>query len=209
MKVNFIILVFIIVQLAESSHFRGGIITWKPVNPYLNTSIQNITVAITKRFYWRRQIVCSSNGTTLVGENVINFGKIQLDTLVYCTETSIIDNWYGGEKTDYINFNVSSSKYIEGVFESCCWISTILNGPDNGWQVRVRLNLTKRLDKNVINTSPVALMEPIKTLSANCDHQFKIDIADIDGDIVKCRWSELAKKECIDATCGPVQGIIA
>lgn len=126
---------------------------------------------------------------------------------MYCTETSIIDNWYGGEKTDYINFNVSSSKYIEGVFESCCWISTILNGPDNGWQVRVRLNLTKRLDKNVINTSPVALMEPIKTLSANCDHQFKIDIADIDGDIVKCRWSELAKKECIDATCGPVQGV--
>jgi hypothetical protein len=52
------------------------------------------------------------------------------------------------------------------------WISLVTGG--GSWEVRMYVNLTKRNDSGLINTSPTAAMSPIVRLQYGCNHTLVI-----------------------------------
>ena len=52
------------------------------------------------------------------------------------------------------------------------WISLVIGG--GGWEVRVKVNLTRRMDTGEINTSPISAITPIIRLQHGCNHTIKI-----------------------------------
>lgn len=58
------------------------------------------------------------------------------------------------------------------------------------------MDITNRTDTNMINNSPTTLMSPIIRLPIDIMYNLSIPSNDIDGDYVRCRWSEWMKNEC-------------
>ncbi len=50
-------------------------------------------------------------------------------------------------------------------------------------------------------------MDPVLKIAGKCNVRIKIPVEDIDGDTVRCRWSEKAKHEC-NGVCGPYSGFV-
>jgi len=184
------------------SHFRGGLVTWKPVNSSVEFPVDTVEVLITARFYWRidysAETYCDENSIKnkkLIGDYG-NFyssdGVWNFDTLVYCTDYSMVDSWSGGERTQIVK--VSTLYPVSATYSSCCWI--YLNAGGGSWIVKVNMDLKKRDDTKQINSSPITSMPPIVRLTKNCNQTIRIPVNDADGDIVRCRWSEYSKGEC-------------
>ena len=57
-------------------------------------------------------------------------------------------------------------------FTGAAWISLVIGG--GGWEVRVKVNLTRRMDTGEINTSPISAITPIIRLQHGCNHTIKI-----------------------------------
>ena len=64
------------------------------------------------------------------------------------------------------------------------------------WEMRLVMDLTKRMDSGKINNSPITLVPPIIQVRLGSVHKIMIPTYDRDGDEVRCRWSEMAKNEC-------------
>ncbi|XP_061176033.1 uncharacterized protein LOC133184985 [Saccostrea echinata] len=62
--------------------------------------------------------------------------------------------------------------------------------------MRTTVNLTKRADTGMINTSPTSAMPAIVRLQYGCDHNITIPVFDKDNDVIKCRWAKSSLREC-------------
>ncbi|CAC5424640.1 unnamed protein product [Mytilus coruscus] len=197
-----------ILYLVESSHFRGGIISWKPTE---NNQIElNYRVAF--RTSYGSAHTCNAetieNGTLLSGEGTLQCIEGCSDTITtmsyYCTDFSANEDWTSG--TNSVKYNLSSSSnnlYTFG-FSSCCWISLVEGG--SSWMMRTTANLTVRQDTGKINTSPISAMQPIVRFSYGCDYTLKIPVSDDDGDVVKCRWSTQTPNDECGGVCKTLSG---
>jgi hypothetical protein len=105
-----IILIVCLLKKCQTAHFRGGTISWAPVNPYATGS--PIQIQITSRFYYiYGRYPCTSPsqiGTTnqLGDAGVIkslNGPAWSISANVYCTSFSIPYQWQAGKRTQTVS----------------------------------------------------------------------------------------------------------
>jgi hypothetical protein len=182
------------------SHFRGAIISWKPVNS-LNF---NGMIEITHRVAWRRSLQTHHCESSTISQQTLLSGEGSLACTVgcsgtlgamsyYCTDFSEAEDWTVGERTYLANVGLQTTRF-EASFASGAWIR--LNVGGGGWEVRVKGDLSIRADLGRINTSPVTATQPIVRIQSNCPTAITIPVEDADGDVVKCRWAEGSQSEC-------------
>jgi hypothetical protein len=114
------------IQASLATHFRGGMITWKPVNSNLNlATASTIDVLFTKRFYWKREAACKAN--SLIGEGTLVFPDVNnnIDMLINCNEENVVDDWYGGEATKIVKLK-KTRPILEASFTGGNWISSLV-----------------------------------------------------------------------------------
>ncbi|XP_071124120.1 uncharacterized protein [Mytilus edulis] len=183
-----------LVQQIHSSHFRGGIITWKQSGTK--------EIEISYRLAFRRDYSVSHmcNESNIINRDILNgegtlacyhgcSGSIVNPMSYYCTDYSVDENWSAGQRSIYYTVPTFGNIFQFG-YSSCCWISTLVVGRGS-WILLVTANLSIRNDTGKINTSPISAMQPIVRFKYGCSYSLTIPVQDDDGDIVKCRWANI------------------
>ncbi|CAC5424636.1 unnamed protein product [Mytilus coruscus] len=195
-------------QLVESSHFRGGFISWKPT--------ENNQIEINYRVAFRRSASSHMCDETTIDNGTINSGEGTLQCLkgcigsittmsYYCTDFSDTEEWTTG--TNSIKYNpsaASSDNLYHFGFTGCCWINLVEGG--SNWMMRTTADLNKRKDTGKINSSPISAMQPIVRFNYGCDYTLKIPVSDDDGDVVRCRWSTKTPNDECSGVCETLSG---
>ncbi|PIK60264.1 hypothetical protein BSL78_02826, partial [Apostichopus japonicus] len=106
----------------EASHFRGGLITWRPVDPIPSSNQSNIPqIEISYRMSWRRSWGSQHNCTDehIAGGNLLDGeGSLQCNCyglnqqLSYvCTDFSETEDWTSGVSSGFYQPNIPISKF--------------------------------------------------------------------------------------------------
>ena len=190
---------------AFASHFRGGIITWRPVNITKTT----ITIDLNIRIGWRKNNTNNLKISSLfmdINSNItLNENRFTAYNGVNCTDISNEENWAYGQTTLPILFNISDSDKIHKiVYYGYYWLK-LFNGEEPRFNLISKINLKIRNDTKKINNPPITSMFPLVRMPNNCPVKMKIPITDIDEDIIRCRW--LRQDECNATTCNQLQNI--
>ena len=201
-------------KVIAADHFFGGSIIWKPLDQNLTGYID---IIFQFRFYWNYQVYRCNDNDILekkiigAGERAISISikrqNFQMNSGVVCTDNGLYDDqyiWSGGQQSQIISLNQSIGQ-IEATFASCCWIRLVNGG--GSWELRLKLDFTKRKDNNKINSSPIALMSPLTFLPLNFTSVIKVPTRDPDFDIVKCRWALSNLRECA-GVCNSAPGAL-
>jgi hypothetical protein len=189
----------ILLPFIESAHFRGGSISWKPIED----NETHVYIEFHSKWTWRLSVVSSPGTGNLINSmdpidcRVGCSGSIG-DTSFYETSKSQAQDWISGEKK--WNLSLPKINLIRASFRSCCWVT--LNSGGSSMEVGVMLNTLTRQDTGRINSSPISLMPSILSVIYGSLTTYKIPIVDNDNDIVRCRWSDNSLNEC-GAICGP------
>ena len=206
-------LLFVVVCMkkkeCEASHFRGGTISWAPVNPIVSFPLPTeVEVAITTRFFWNLNTyigLCDSSAcvanATLFGDNTFitpNNGPYwSISALTNCYDFNVVDTWAAGVRTQIVN--VTTSQVVSASFTSCCWIANIVSLTGlSSWNLTFFMDLRPRADNTQrINSSPTSDIVPFVKLSTDCvyNQSLVIPVSDADGDLVRC--------SCAGNTCLP------
>ncbi|CAF4098017.1 unnamed protein product, partial [Adineta steineri] len=191
--------------IVYGSHFRGGTMTWRPLN---NTpSGSTVAVQVRERWSWNRAYVSGvinffCNDATIAAHGTMG---ISSGNYVRCY-TGICSNWTIMDTaincTDYsANLTVSSGEHYETqifplnitfsiAFSASQWFANIVAGKGSSpWSVACRINTNIRPD-GYINSSPIAVSLPIIFKQINIQQVHVVQMSDFDGtDILRCRWS--------------------
>ncbi len=118
-----IVVFLFLMKNCQTSHFRGGTISWAPVNPYATGS--PIQVQITTRFYYRYGLYACNNpsqiGTTnQVGDGYLIYSQSgpawSIPANVFCSDFSIPFQWQAGTRTQTVS--VVSTQAVNAAFSS-------------------------------------------------------------------------------------------
>ncbi|CAF3887084.1 unnamed protein product [Adineta steineri] len=192
--------------LLDGSHFRGGIISWRPLNSTVTGNFT--TILLHQRYFWYRlwgsfsaplcreldvangrnitvpgaNLICLANCGTSPGFPAISANMITSD----CDNSTIIQSW-GGEL--YTPLTLPLTTDITIGFNSSAWLNQLFKGNGSGWSIVNRLNLAVRPD-GYINSSPVTTTLPCILYQRNVSITHVVQMSDNDyGDYLLCRWS--------------------
>ncbi|CAF3704333.1 unnamed protein product [Rotaria sp. Silwood1] len=187
---------FLRVSVVHTSHFRGGTITWRPLN---NTpSGSTVDIQIRQRYSWRRSSIMCTDTTIanlgLVGDNSpVNCvtgtcsSWSSMTTQTHCTDYSVGLDVTSGEK--YVTKTIAIGIPFSIAFVSAAWFANLVIGANSGWNLVNRINTVVRPD-GYINSSPIATTLPVIYKATSQQHVHVVQISDFDGtDDLKCRWS--------------------
>ncbi|UJR17041.1 hypothetical protein I4U23_003939 [Adineta vaga] len=206
------ICVFLHISIVDTSHFRGGTITWYPLNnkPSGNT----VVIQIRQRWAWRLSAALCNHliiaSKHLIGDPSVlscisgncNYWSNTLTTQTYCTDFSTNVDVSYGEKYDTRTIPIGVQFSI--AFSSCCWFVSLVIGAGSPWNVVTRINTIIRPD-GYINSSPSAAIMPLIYKQVNIQHTHVIQMVDPDAsDILRCRWASVAGNVNSYNECGGV-----
>ncbi|CAF3370210.1 unnamed protein product [Rotaria socialis] len=210
MKIFLSVLLLIFSTLYEAvdgSHFRGGIISWRPLNNTPSGSYASILIH--QRYFWYRNWAGFNppycNEATVAAQTLIPVASTMTClrncssstytplstrmTSTDCDSNTLIQSW-AGERYDTLSLPLTTSITIG--FPSNAWLSALYIGGDGPWSIVNRLNLAPRPD-GFINTSPVTNTLPVVFVPVNTPTVHIVQMADNDAtDILNCRWSNSA-----------------
>ncbi|XP_063398968.1 uncharacterized protein LOC134683591 [Mytilus trossulus] len=200
-KIFLITLVLCSFRTVICSHFRGGIITWKPFGNQVKISYR---LAFRRSFSSNFYCDAATISSLLPGEEALQClygcsGNIVPSMSYYCTDFSADEDWSSGEHTVVYKFPVSTSNIYHFGYISSAWIPLAEGG--SGWSMRTAANLTVRMDTGQINSSPISAMKPITRMKHGCQYSIHIPVQDDDGDKVKCRWSTKTRYDECGGVC--------
>ena len=193
------ILLVTCMKQCESNHFRGGSISWAPVDAGVTFPASQVEVSVTTRFFWEItsfSTLCDSSASVAAGAlfgdnsfiNPNNGDPWSLSTLTNCFAFNADDKWSEGVRTQKVY--ITTTEAISASFASCCWITGIVSvsGRDT-WNLTFVMDLRQRADTNRVNSSPTTDIVPFVKLSTGCvsSQSLVIPVKDADGDLVRCR----------------------
>ncbi|CAF0784766.1 unnamed protein product [Adineta steineri] len=191
----------------DGAHFRGGIISWRPLNNTVTGSTAQIQIH--QRYFWNREwssfslpycteanvaagtpIPVSSYMTCLANCSSSTYGQLlTVMTTTDCDSNPIIESW-AGERYDVETLPLTTSITIG--FQSNAWFASLYIGANDPWSIVNRLNLAPRPD-SYINSSPVTTTLPVVFYPRNVRITHIVQMADNDAtDYLVCRWSNSA-----------------
>ncbi|CAF4258582.1 unnamed protein product [Adineta steineri] len=201
-------ILFTLCYVLDGSHFRGGIISWRP----LNNSVTGTTTQILlhQRYFWWRMYsgfsgyLCTEHDV-VVGTLINIIPAATLMCLRNCTSSTypssgvtvnmitsdcdsnpLIESW-GGELYTTLTLPITTSITIG--YTSSAWLTALYIGGGQGWSIVNRMNLALRPD-GYINSSPVTTTLPCILYQRNVSIVHVVQMADNDAtDTLLCRWS--------------------
>jgi hypothetical protein len=140
----------------NASHFRGGTISWSPVN---RNAIDNtktslpayVEVAITTRFFWAISTATACDSTpeiaahALIGDStsitpLTGPASWSINSQVNCYDFSLADAWSAGVRTQYAN--VSTGLDVIANYTSCCWVTGVTSvSGSTSWSLPFTINV--------------------------------------------------------------------
>lgn len=186
-----------------ASHFRGGIITWKPGGNNSNKVLFNFRLGFRRSYSYSyycdnsmvaSQSIVGSGDSWRASHDKGYYSSFRVASTGYhCTDFSVQEDWTQGENSFEYTFWNEGPWLIS--YSSCCWIS-LANGGNGNWLLSTTVNLTRRQDSGKINSSPISAISPIVRHQQGCPKTITIPAEDSDGDKVRCRWSNGSRREC-------------
>ena len=123
---------------AHASHYRGGTISWAPVDPAATFPTASVQIKVTARFFWNLLYpayvgLCDSNACIAAGTLYGDASGITstsapvwtLDSKTNCYAFSAADVWSAGQRTQ--TQSVITSSQITARFTSSAWISGVIS----------------------------------------------------------------------------------
>ncbi|CAF1012640.1 unnamed protein product [Rotaria sp. Silwood1] len=213
---------FVLIPLVETSHFRGGTITWRLLNT--TPSGSSVDIQIRQRYSWNRaSVFCDDTyiaSLTQIGDNTSiscvsgtcsTWNSNLIYTKTYCTDYSVGGSVSSGEiyYTRTVPLNISFSiGFISGN-----WFANLVVGAKGLWSVIDRINTIVRPD-GYLNNSPVATTLPVIYKAINTQRVHVVQMSDLDStDTLRCRWSDNSASnfnsydKCADV-CNGVPGAV-
>ncbi|CAF1395695.1 unnamed protein product, partial [Adineta steineri] len=204
--------------ILQGVHFRGGTITWRPLN---NTpSGSTVAVQIRERYSWNRITYPCDDATialhgTLGGGTYVTYVSgtsgfwTNMNTAINCTDYSVALIVSSGEHYETQTFPLNI--FFSIGFVNGNWLTNLVVGGNNqGWSVVCRVNTVIRPD-GYINSSPIAVSLPIVYKEINIQQVHVVQMSDFDGtDTLRCRWANKSGNfngadEC-DGVCYGIPG---
>jgi hypothetical protein len=203
----------ILIVHSHASHFRYGMMFFKPVS----NSSTTVTMTVTHSFGWVNSgsnfcdATTISSGTLMGQSNdiICDVGCVTVGTIVgstdmYCTAYSAGD-WTIGYKSYDITF--PSNIKAEIVYASGNWVQ-LSNGQTPAWSVRAKIDTSVRSDNGVINSSPISASASAYCIRYGYSYSIVLPITDPNqSDDLRCRWSsQYPTVEC-DGICDYIVSI--
>jgi hypothetical protein len=161
-----IFFLLLIVSIGLADHYKGGTISWKPVNPY--SLVDPVPIIITERHSWTlTRYECNASIISTFGpyNDTDNMKPATLvcisssaactaslyttiNSPLFCTDYSILLNVSTGTYTSQQNLAMNST--IDIAWRGAAWASQLLT---NDWSLVAYMDLTP-LSSDKINTSP-------------------------------------------------------
>ena len=183
-------------------HFDGGTITWRPINPNINSSV--VSVAITQSYFWTASVItCATNVPISTGSSSFKNANLTctancatdggystnlINILTDCQSVSSVSNVMASERS--VNINLTADAHFSLLYTDTAWVA--LNYPPIGslpWSMVCSIDLRFRPD-GIINTAPVASVISPRYAIVNQTTQIIIPVSDANaGDDVRCRWA--------------------
>jgi hypothetical protein len=155
-----------IISVCFADHYKGGTISWKPVNPY--SLVNPVPIIITERHSWiwtRYQCNQSTVNTISTFNDTASTVPATLTCIssaaactaslyqtisspLFCVDFSVLFNISTGSYTSQQSLALNSS--IDIAWRGAAWATQTL---DNEWSLVAYINLTA-VSGNKINTSP-------------------------------------------------------
>ncbi|CAF0870080.1 unnamed protein product [Adineta steineri] len=197
---QFSFFVVVLVRLfgsTDSSHFRGGSITWKPVNVNAVTN-STVDIIVEQSYSWKRSTYGCNDTTILTQGTIGDFSYLRcstyscsgytnnLSTVVPCTDYSVSADVSSGKKSSVLTLNSNSQLTL--TFTGGAWLPLLTFA--STWSITTMINLQARIDNGRLNTPPVSNVLPVIRVPINIQSTIMIPVADDDNDYVRCRWAQ-------------------
>ncbi|CAM4906681.1 unnamed protein product [Rotaria socialis] len=204
----------------QANHFRGGTITWKPINNNVSANA-TVSVMITQTYIWTwplinctdAMIAAQSPPIDLTGksgdgdllmcyDNCSTSGGYvghEVPITGYCTDFSAALDVTVSQRSDIVNLTVRAFFLVE--FATSGNWQLLALGSSTGWSLSSLIDLNIRPDNGLINTAPVATCISYISILVNVQQTIQIPVLDADNDIVRCRFAS-GTSECANA-CPP------
>lgn len=218
--VDLLLMIWCSSYLIDASHFRGGTITWKPINNNMTTG-NRVSIMITQVYSWTRsQIGCNSSMIAAQWPLIDLNSKAGTGAYLLCNDSCSTSGGYVGNEvpitgycTDYSDaldltvsqrsdiVNLTTDANFTATFSTSGGWQTLALGSSAGWSLSCVINLHARLDNGLINTPPVATCISYISVPVNVLQTIQIPVLDADNDVIRCRFAN-GSRECLDA-CPP------
>jgi len=141
----------------NTSHFRGGTISWAPVDPdviYSTPMPSYVEVAITTRFFWAISTAPLCDTTPEIAAHALIGDSTSITPLtgpaswfinsqVNCYDFSVTDGWSAGVRTQIVN--VSTAVEVISNYTSCCWVTGVTSvSGSTSWSLPFTIDLRGR-----------------------------------------------------------------
>jgi hypothetical protein len=183
---------------SDGAHFRGGTISWAPVNPSISFPVSSVSVQITSRFFYiYNRFSCNSAAdvaaANIMGDTSKNIVSTSgpswsISPQTYCKAFSVADDWQMGQRTQTVSITTSSQ--VSGTYSSSAWIAGIISLTNStAWDLPFTIDVRQRADTQKINSSPYTTSLATMNMGVNCpkNQSLAIDVYDPDNDFIRCR----------------------
>ena len=200
---DFFVIILCSAYLINRSHFRGGTITWKPMNNNITTGT-TASIMITQVYSWTRsQIGCNSSMIEAQWPPInLNF-KAGMGAYLLCSESCSTSGGYVGnevpitgycsdystaldltvsQRSDIVNLTIDAN--FTATFSTSGGWQTLALGSSAGWSLSCVINLHARSDNGLINTPPVATCISYISVPVNVSQTVDIPVLDADNDFI-------------------------
>jgi hypothetical protein len=204
----------------EASHFRGGTITWKPINNNI-TFGSTVSILITQTYSWTlSQIGCNSSMIADQSPPIDLGTKAGNGALLMCSASCSTSGGYVGNEVPItgtcIDFstaieltvsqrsdivNLTAGAHFTATFSTNGGWQVLALGNSTGWSLSCLIDLRVRSDNGLINTPPVATCISYISIPVNVQQTIRIPVLDADNDFIRCRFAN-GSSECLN-TCPP------
>lgn len=182
------LLLFMFTTVVRADHFFGGSISWRPIvaNPMNRTTV---TIELKQTYSWANYMYPCQAVTGHSLDKLICLVGCSGSTGIYvkgvCISYDFGLNISTSQNLVSRNYSLGSRRIL--AYQSSQW--TLLVSGLSGWSLTVDINLAVRSDNGQINSSPTTNMAPLVVVPVNRGQTLRVPMADVDGDVVRCRWA--------------------
>ena len=188
----FIIFCFLsAISTVRTSHFRGGYLSWETVLPNA-TNATMVTINLQQTYSWTyTRYNCSSlvgdlDSLICISSNCSNYVSSMTTTQASCISYDVGLDISTGQSITPLTLLAGSQLILS--YRSNAWLS-LVQSTSLRYSLITFIDLRVRSDNGRINSSPTSTMIALVTVLTSSQQILRIPVADIDSDIIKCRWA--------------------
>ena len=202
------------ISTVQTSHFRGGYLSWETILSNA-TNATMVTINLLQTYSWTytkypcSSLVGDSDSLTCISSNCSNYVSSMTTTQASCISYDVGLDISTGQSITPLTLLAGSQLILK--YRSNTWLP-LVQSTSIYYGLITFIDLRVRSDNGRINSSPTSTMTALVTVLTNSQQILRIPMADIDSDIIKCRWANdssvianTAVDEC-EGVCSNIPG---